>query len=133
MGSLGRKARSGPRRRRAGWGFRLALFALLVQCAAAALPMPASAGAAGLPGWLDSSLCRGSGPEAPAQVPATPMHLICPVCFVQSAAGSAVPPQPPAFAEPRPQPLASPAIPDAQTTPRLHAASLILSRAPPLV
>jgi hypothetical protein len=109
------------------------LLALLVQCAAAALPMPAAAGATGLPGWLESSLCQGSGPEAPAHAPATPTHLICPVCFVLSAAGSAVPPQPPAFAEPRPQPLASPAIPDAQTTPRQHAGSLILSRAPPLV
>jgi hypothetical protein len=109
------------------------LLALLVQGVATALPMPASAGVTGLPIWLESSLCDSSPSDTPAHVPATPAHLICPVCFVLSAAGSAVPPQPPAFAEPRPQPLASPAIPDAQTTPRQHAGSLILSRAPPLV
>ena len=132
MRNLGRRTRSGPRRQRAGWGFRLALFALLVQCAAAALPMPAAAGVTGLPGWLESSLCQGSGPEAPAHAPATPMHLICPVCFVQSAAGSAVPPQPPVLMAIMPRRVAIPPTPAELTLPRQHAGFVAQSRAPPV-
>ncbi len=113
------------------WGLRFSLLALLVQGAATALPMPASAGMTGLPAWLTASLCQSAPADAPGDHPVRPSHLICPVCFVLSAAAGAVPPQSPSIAALEPRSLAAPAIPRALVLPRQHAGSATLSRAPP--
>lgn len=118
-------------RPRAGWGFRLAMFALLLQAVAAALPMPAAALAGELPLWAQSSLCQGDGGAAPAERPDAPARLACPICFLQSAAGSAVPPQPPAMMSILPWRMTVLPAPALLTLPRQHAAFVALSRAPP--
>lgn len=129
MGFLGQKARAA--RPRAGWGFRLALFALLLQAVAAAMPMPAVAMAGEPPLWAQSSLCRGDGAPAPADLPDSPARLVCPICFLQSAAGSAVPPPPPVLMPILPRRMAAQPAPAEPALPRQHAASVALSRAPP--
>ena len=115
------------------WGLRLSLLALLVQAAAAAVPMPASAGMPGAPAWLAASLCQSAPADAPGDRRAPPSHLICPICFVLSAAVSAVPPQPPAIVAFDPPPAAPPAIPRALGLSRHYAGATTLSRAPPTV
>jgi hypothetical protein len=116
------------RRSARGWGLWLGLLALAIQLAAVSLPMPARAG---MPVWLAGSLCQGAPADGREQ-PAPPSHLICPVCFVLSAAASAVPPQSAALVCPFVPPAAT-AIPRALGGKRQYAGFVPLSRAPPAI
>jgi hypothetical protein len=84
------------------WPLCLGLLAVLLQLAAAVVPMPAMAGTGGAPAWLTGSVCRSDG------APAVPDHPVCPVCFVLAQAAGAVPPSVVTVAAP---PVAAPPAP----------------------
>lgn len=120
-----------PQRPLTRWGLRFGLLALLIQLLAVVLPMPVSATTPGMPAWLAASLCRTAPADIPGERPVQPGHIVCPVCFVLSAAAAAVPPQPPAVRAPAPQPSLAPALPRALGLPPQPAGATPLSRAPP--
>lgn len=104
--------------------FGLGLLALLLQAAALGLPMPA--GAAGSPRWLAGSYCGGEDGGSPNQT-----GHVCPVCFVVAQAGSAVPPQIPAFVPTVPPVARQPLLPALAVPARQQAGAIAAPRAPP--
>jgi hypothetical protein len=104
------------------WPFCLGLLAVLLQLAAAAVPMPVMAG--GAPAWLTGSVCRSDG------APAVPDHPMCPVCFVLSQAAGAVPPAVVTVAAP---PIAAPAPVHDSQIPVPDPAHALPARGPPAV